>query len=75
MAGKRGPAPKPDEEKRQVRVSVYLTPAELSELDQRRGGMERSEWLRRAGLGKRLPRPSPRSIWLSGPSLRGLRGT
>jgi len=66
MAGKRGPAPKPDEEKRQVRVSVYLTPAELSELDQRRGGMERSEWLRRAGLAKRLAPAIPavnREAW------------
>lgn len=54
MAGKRGPVPKPDEEKRQVRVSVYLTTAELGALDARRGGMERSEWFRRAGLGKRL---------------------
>ncbi len=59
MAGKRGPAPKPDEEKRSVRVSVYFTPTELAELDLRRGGMERSEWLRRAGLGKRLPPAVP----------------
>lgn len=59
MAGKRGPAPKPDEEKRQVRVSVYFTPKELAELDARRGGYERSEWLRRAGLGRRLAAPIP----------------
>jgi hypothetical protein len=66
MAGKRGPAPKPDEEKRSVRVSVYMAPAELAELDARRGGMERSEWLRRAGLGKRLAPAIPavnREAW------------
>ncbi len=66
MAGKRGPAPKPDEEKRGVRVSVYMAPAELASLDQRRGGMERSEWLRRAGLGKRLAPAIPavnREAW------------
>lgn len=66
MAGKRGPAPKPDEEKRGVRVSVYMAPAELAALDQRRGGMERSEWLRRAGLGKRLAPAIPelnREAW------------
>ena len=66
MAGKRGPAPKPDEEKRQVRVSVYFTPKELADLDVRRGGMERSEWLRRAGLDKRLAPAIPelnREAW------------
>ncbi len=68
MAGKRGPAPKPDEEKRGVRVSVYMAPAELASLDQRRGGMERSEWLRRAGLGKRLAPAIPavnREAWVA----------
>ena len=68
MAGKRGPAPKPDEEKRGVRVSVYMAPAELAALDQRRGGMERSEWLRRAGLGKRLAPAIPavnREAWVA----------
>lgn len=66
MAGKRGPAPKPDEEKRGVRVSVYMAPAELAALDQRRGGMERSEFLRSAGLGRRLAAPIPavnREVW------------
>ena len=67
MAGKRGPAPKPDEEKRNVRVSVYMAPAELAALDAKRGGMERSEWLRRAGLGKRLAPAIPavnREAWV-----------
>jgi len=59
MARKRGPEPRPDEERRQVRVSVYFTAVELRELDARRGSMERSEWLRRAGLGKRLPPAIP----------------
>jgi hypothetical protein len=59
MARKRGPEPRPDEEKRQVRVSVYFTAVELGELDARRGGYERSEWLRRAGLGRRLAAPIP----------------
>jgi hypothetical protein len=63
---KRGPEPRPDVEKRQVRVSVYFTAAELGELDARRGGMERSEWLRRAGLAKRLTPAIPavnREAW------------
>jgi len=64
--GKRGPAERPPEEKRQMRVSVYFTPRERAELDARRGGMERSEWLRRAGLAKRLAPAIPavnREAW------------
>ena len=56
---KRGPEPKPAEQIRKTRVSVYFTVIELAELDARRGGYERSEWLRRAGLGRRLAAPIP----------------
>ena len=65
---KRGPAPRPTEEIRKTRVSVYFSLAELAELDRRRGGMDRSEWLRRAGLGKRAILPIPainRDAWVA----------
>lgn len=64
--GKRGPAERPVEEKRETRVSVYFTPAELAELDARRGGTGRGEFLRSAGLGRRLAAPIPavnREAW------------
>lgn len=43
---------------RKSRVSVYFSPRELAELDARRGGFGRGEWLRSAGLGT-LPRTVP----------------
>lgn len=64
--GKRGPAERPMDEKRGARVSVYFTPAELAELDARRGGTGRGEFLRSAGLGRRLAAPIPavnREAW------------
>ena len=64
--GKRGPAERPVEEKRGVRVSVYFTLAELAELDARRGGTGRGRFLRSAGLGRRLEAPIPelnRQAW------------
>lgn len=64
--GKRGPAERPVEEKRETRVSVYFSPAELAELDARRGGTGRGGFLRSAGLGRRLAAPIPelnRQAW------------
>ena len=66
MATKRGPKPRPAEEKRGTRVSVYFTPDELIELDARRGGACRGRFLRSAGLGRRLAAPIPelnREAW------------
>ena len=63
--GKRGPDPRPADELRRLRVSVYLTDAEAADLDQRRGDIGRGQWLRRAGLGE-LPLSVPavnRQAW------------
>jgi predicted NUDIX family NTP pyrophosphohydrolase len=63
--GKRGPTPKFEDELRSVRVSVYLSEPELAELDRRRSGIRRADWLRKAGLGQ-LPRTVPeinRDAW------------
>lgn len=54
---KRGPTPRAPADLRKLRVSVYLTAAELADLDRLRGGVGRGAWLRRAGLGQ-----SPRSV-------------
>ncbi len=56
-----GPPPRPAEEVRTNRVSVYFTDAELAELDGRCAGVGRGAWLRRAGLGQSL-RPSVPAI-------------
>lgn len=53
--GKRGPDPRPANELRAKRVSVYFTAAELASLDERRGSLGRGEFLRRAGLDAMLP--------------------
>ncbi len=61
-----GPTPRPAEEVRTNRVSVYLTDAELTDLDGRRAGVGRGAWLRRAGLDKKLRLPVPelnRQAW------------
>jgi len=56
--GKRGPSPMAPDDLRESRVSVYFSPRELAELDARRGGFGRGEWLRSAGLGT-FPRTVP----------------
>lgn len=47
---RRGPKPKPTAELRTHCVSVRLSAAELEQLDQRRGVLQRGEWLRVAAL-------------------------
>ena len=47
---RRGPRPKPPEQLRTHCVSVRLSTAELEQLDQRRGPLQRGEWLRVAAL-------------------------
>ena len=62
---KRGPDPKPAEDLRNVRVSVYLTDEEADALDERRGRVGRGAWLRQCGLGQ-TPRGVPpvnRAAW------------
>lgn len=56
--GKRGPSPMVLDDLRKSRVSVYFSSRELAELDARRGGFGRGEWLRGAGLGT-LPKTAP----------------
>lgn len=61
-----GPPPRPAEEVRTNRVSVYFTDAELAELDGRCAGVGRGAWLRRAGLDQKLRLPVPelnRQAW------------
>ena len=61
-----GPPPKPAEEVRTNRVSVYFTDAELADLDGRCAGVGRGAWLRRSGLGQFLRLPVPainREAW------------
>ena len=63
--GKRGPAPRPVDEHRLTRVSVYFSTDELKLLDQKRGGRSRSHYLREIGLGQ-LPVQVPeinRQAW------------
>lgn len=44
--GKVGRAPKPDEEKVDQRVPVLFTKKELAEIEERRGMVPRSAWIR-----------------------------
>lgn len=72
--GKRGPAPKPESEHRNTRVSVYFSDDELAALDRRRGGRSRGQWLREAGLGE-LPALVPelnRQAWADLSRVAGL---
>ena len=57
MGKKTGPPPLPPEAQRTKRVWVRLTDAELAELDERRGKISRSAYLRAAGLDAWPPRP------------------
>lgn len=47
---RRGPAPMPEADRREYRVSVYLSAAELAALDDLRGGVSRGHYLRTAAL-------------------------
>ena len=61
-----GPTPRPAEDVRTNRVSVYFTDAELADLDERCAGVGRGAWLRRSGLGQFLRLPVPelnRQAW------------
>ena len=57
MGKKTGPPPLPPEEQRTKRVWVRLTEAEIVDLDNRRGKLSRSAYLRAAGLDAWPPRP------------------
>ncbi len=65
--GKRGPEPKPENELRTVRLSVFMTEAEADEIERRAKlvGMRTPAYLREAGLD-RLPPTVPelnREAW------------
>lgn len=50
-----GPAPLPQEQRRTHCVSVRLSPAELADLDAKRGAFQRGEWLRMAAMDQLPP--------------------
>jgi hypothetical protein len=65
--GKRGPEPKPENELRSVRLSVFMTEVEAAEIERRAGlvKMRTPAYLREAGLD-RLPPTVPelnRTAW------------
>ena len=67
---KRGRRALPKDETSGVRVPVYLTPAQLAQLDHDRGAIPRSAYLaRRAGLASFTPlytvAPGPGTVWFA----------
>ncbi len=56
---RRGPAPRPDEEKRTHAVAVRFSSNELESLDKNRGRFQRAEFLRSAALGTLPPTIPP----------------
>lgn len=64
-----GPIPKPFEELKTARVTVWFSQIELDDLDRQRGHYSRSEWLRLSGLNKpaatppTLVPPVNRAVW------------
>ena len=65
--GKRGPAPKPESEKRRHQINCRVTDSELIRIDAGRpSGMSRGEWIRTKALKRNLPRVIPevnREAW------------
>ena len=56
---RRGPAPRPDEEKRTHAVAVRFNSEELELLDKNRGRFQRAEFLRSSALNKLPPTIPP----------------
>jgi hypothetical protein len=59
MQKRHGPLPKPEADRRNCRVSVFLTSQEKSALAERSGKITISQYLRLTGFGLRPPTQTP----------------